>query len=185
MAALQLLLALVDVVGAASFAYIAALLYRVARLLGSGGVEAPLGFLLLSASEALGAAAALAGDPVIGLTAYTGTASTALAGIMLIASSSPRGRAAALWPLLFAIPASLDAASVAAAAWAAARSRGPARVFLLVLAAGHLLRSLAVAAAAYTAAWRLILASGEALRAASAALLAGYYAASAAAADGR
>ena len=185
--ALQVFLAAVDAVGAASFAYIAVLLYRVARLLGSGGMEAPLGFLLLSASEALGVAAALSGDPVIGLTAYTGTASTALAGLMLIAaSSSPRSsRAPAIWPMLLAAPASLDAAAAAAAAWAAARGRGPARGFLAVLASGHLLRSLAVATAPYSAAWRAILAAGEALRAAAAALLAGYYAAAAAAADGR
>jgi len=181
-AGLAVVVAVLDAVGAASFALIAVLVARLVRLLGTGRWEAPLGFALLSVGDLLGVVAAVAAGPRASLAAYTGTSSFSLAGLLLLAL--PQRGAAAVASLLL-VPASIDAAAAVAAAAASLRFRRAARVLVALLSLGHLARSLAVMVAGSEPWWGLLLAAGEAVRSSSAALLAGYYLAEAVRPGGR
>lgn len=155
--------------GLAAFAYISLLLYRLARL-GLAGYEPVAGFALLAASHAWVLVMALAG-PRLAYAAYTATSSFAVAGFMLLAPPGRREHAAA--PVL--LPLLLDMGAAAAALAASRRFSGAARTLVTVLGLFYGLRAAGVALLP-SSVGAALLAVAELGRAASASMLAAYYA---------
>ena len=170
--AYQAVLLATAVVGLAAFAYIAALLARLARL-GATRPEYVAGFLLLAMSHAW-IPLMLLSDPRLAYTAYTATASFAAAGFLLLALPGKRQGLYAV--ALVAIPAGFDLAAAAAAAYASKEFQGPARWLVGIIGAAFALRAVGVLTTTQPVGVTLLVIA-ELLRATTAAFLAAHYAA--------
>jgi len=173
---LEYLLAAAYGASAGLFALLAVALAGAYRRLGLEELAgAAWGFALLALSSALGAAELLAPTPRAAVSLYTGSSSTAAAGLFVLVYSrlaSSAGRLPALAPL--ALVGSLDALAAALGVAAALGSRGLARLGFALLALGHAFR-VAAAALLPGGAGAGALLAGEALRAAAALAMASYY----------
>ena len=167
--ALEALLLLVNTAAAATLVYIAVRLARLALLL-SSPLDAPIAFLALAAGHAAAGLAPLAPERQA-FTLYVASSAFTAAGLLSLELSRRRRpqTAAAAVPIAV-IPAASDIAAIAAGAWGAGYFRGPARLASTLYALGHAAR-LASLPLIPSQASALLLASGEALRAAAATTL--------------
>lgn len=174
----MLKLALATAYGASSalFALITVTLARAYSRLGAEELlGAAWGFALLTLSSVLGVVEVSTGSPRLAVAMYTGSSSTAAAGLFLLTLSAAEARRplAAAAPLFIAL--SCDAAAAALGFTASALSRGLARVGFALLALAHAGRAASVLLFPGKGAGLLLLAS-EALRVATALVMAAYYA---------
>ncbi len=173
--ALSYALALVNLAGAAGFAYITYRLYRAASAL-QGRMDAPLAFAMLLAAQLAGALAHLAPEREA-FAAYTATGSLTAAALASLMAAGSRGYpivALQVPPALLAF--ATDAMAVLVAAAGVFRFRGEARLLSAILALAFALRALSIPLLpSPPGLWALAI--GEALRALAAAALALRYAA--------
>ena len=168
--ALEAVVAVVDLIGAAAFAYITLSLARIARSAG-GRLEAPLAFSLLVLAQVFAAIAALASARVA-YTAYVATASFSAAGFLILVTV--RGRLVALVPAAI-VPLATDIVAALSAAWASMSFSGLARLLVAGLGLSFIVR-LAGLLLLPSVTGVLVLALGEILRSMGAAVLAVVYA---------
>lgn len=171
--------ALAAAYGASSalFALIAASLARAYRRLGVEELAgASWGFALLALSSAFGAAEILAGTPRLAVSLYSGSSSTAAAGMLVIVLSAREARRGVQLQVVapLALAFSADSAAAVLGAVSSATSRGLARLGFALLSLSHAGRAVSVYLMPGSDAALALLAS-EAVRAAAALVMALYY----------
>lgn len=158
----QLALALLAALSSAALAYTGLLLLRIEKLLKSDN-PAPLGLLLMSASEASAAGLVVASGEAAYLLYLFSSASFAMGGAILAWGRRRRGpRLAIALPLLYAGAGDLVASAIGIYSGLAAR--GPARTLLLLAGVSFAVR---LAGLLLLPSWQgtVLLAAGESSRA--------------------
>ncbi len=170
--AVEVSVALVDLLGAAAFAYIA---FRLAGLTKSFEADprGPAAFTLLALAQVLASVAALGGGRA-SYTAYVATASFTLAGFLVLLPGSRRQYSAVPFTLL--LPLGFDLAAAAAALAASLGFRGPARIMVSLIGASFLVRTMGLTVMP-SPLGEMLLIVGEIMRGLVATMLAVLYAA--------